>query len=244
MRTIHVQGEEAKERAVAAFSEELAAQRERLLSGRPPDEDETDATAEPDVAQAAQEAASAKGQQTLDELNEKLSDFRKLLTPRQSAQIDWRNPSAGPEAAQAQRRQEARERAMLFWAQQTLTRVRYFPLERYILEKEVLIDDFLRPIVRPFTPQYARARALMERLVEQVRLASEADWPARRSSFARTLVEGLNLAPPAQEEDRGDTRAELLAFFTAEGTADLIRKMAAATEAEEEASEAEAEGEG
>ena len=229
MRAIYLQGVEADQQALAALAEDLEAQRERLLGGAAAADTETN------TAQKAKEAQAARRQETLDDLNDKLSDFRKLLTPRQGAQIDWRNLSAGPENAREEQRRAMRNQALFRWSQATLERIRYFPLERYILEKEVLIDDFLRPLVRPFTPEYTRARAFMQQLVEQVRLTSEAQWPARRTYYANALMEGLNLTVPGKEAPETKyTRADLLAFLTAAETAELLSEMADATPAEDE----------
>jgi hypothetical protein len=174
-------------------------------------------------------------QQNDDELYEAavdvLADVRDELLPQQNAYIDWTPPRATATTTRetfVQRAARDREqRAMLLFAEQFLTRVRYYPLEQYILEAQRLVDDFLRPLVPVASPAYPQAQQFMFRLVEQVRLMGEPQWQAESLNYAAVLVQELGLDQPPDEsvEERPYTWQDMYEIFSDPGTPGLFREI-------------------
>lgn len=165
---------------------------------------------------------------------EVLDKVRQELFPGQNAYIDWTPPRGTGKSSrdaflqQAQRDREYR--AMVLFAEQFLTRVRYYPLEQYILQAQKVVDDFLRPLIPPASPAYPEARQFMFRLVEQIRLLPEPRWQAESRIFATTLVDQLGLyeAPAEATEERPYTWQDMYDIFADPGTPDTLRDIKAA----------------
>jgi hypothetical protein len=165
---------------------------------------------------------------------EVLDKVREQLFPNQNAFIDWTPPRGkekGSRDAFLQQVQRQREyRAMVLFAEQFLTRVRYYPLEQYILQAQRVVDDFLRPLIPPDSPAYPQAQQFMFRLAQEVRLLPEAQWLAQSRNYATTLVDGLGLyEPPKQStEKRPYTWQDMYDIFADPGTPDTLRDIKAA----------------
>ncbi len=162
---------------------------------------------------------------------EVLDKVRQELFPSQNAYIDWTPPRGrdrGSREAFLQQVQREREyRAMILFAEQFLTRVRYYPLEQYILEAQRVMDDFLRPLIPMTSPAYPEAQQFMFKLVEQVRLLPEPQWQVQSRQYATTLVDGLGLYEPPEQTvgERPYTWQDMYDIFADLGTPDMLRKI-------------------
>lgn len=163
-----------------------------------------------------------------------LDKVRQQLFPTQNAYIDWTPPrgkDTGAREAFLQQVQREREyRAMILFAEQFLTRVRYYPLEQYILEAQRVVDDFLRPLIPLDSPAYPQAQRFMFGLVNEVRLLPEPQWLAQSRNYATTLVDGLGLyeRPEQSVEERPYTWQDMYDIFADPGTPAALRDIKAA----------------
>jgi len=177
-------------------------------------------------------AVSAETQKALNELEEALQEND---DERYEAAVkDWTPPKATAKTSRETFVQEAERereyRAMILFAEQFLTRVRYYPLEQYMLMAQKVVDDFLRPLIPLASPAYPQARQFMFRLVEEVRLMDEPQWQMERRRYAVTLVEELNLyeAPEEVVEERPYIWQDMYMIFSDPGTPDMLREIKAA----------------
>ncbi len=203
-------------------------------------QDMIDGRAVPEETQKAlgelEEALEENDDERYEAAVEVLDKVRQELFPRQNAYIDWTPPRATAKTSRETFVQEAERereyRAMILFAEQFLTRVRYYPLEQYILQAQKVIDDFLRPLIPLASPAYPQARQFMFRLVEQIRLLDEPQWQMERRRYAATLVEELNLyeAPEEVVEERPYTWQDMYGIFSDPGTPDMLREIKAALE--------------
>ncbi len=183
--------------------------------------------------QAVQERANFEQKQA-DELADIMSEVRKLLTPRQLAQIDWHNPRQGAQERAAERQAKMRQAALLVHAAQFLDQIRYLDAYRFVTERLRRVDDFLRPLVGVASPRFAAYRQFLINLTDQVRMVPEAQWPQQRRRFAGQVLQGLGLetaggSAPAKKY----TQAQLRDFLTSPDADDLLRKMASGLKAKE-----------
>ena len=160
-----------------------------------------------------------------------MADIEKELYPQQNAYIDWTPPHttqrAAAETLQQKAQREREQAALILATEQQLERIRTYPLERYVLEAQKVVDDFLRPLVDPGSPDYPAAQQFMFKLVEQVRLMPEPEWEQRREEMAVVLVRHLGLleAPEAAAEPKPYTWQDMYAVFSDLGAPDLLRAM-------------------
>ena len=159
-----------------------------------------------------------------------MATIEKEFLPQQNRYIDWTPPRQPTGAAKtaAQRAQRDREQTALILATvQQLERIRTYPLERYVFEAQKVVDDFLRPLIDPRSPDYPAAQQFMFKLVEQVRVMPENEWYVRREEMAATLVGELGLLgePEAAEAPRPYNWQTMYAIFSDPGTPDLLRLM-------------------
>lgn len=147
-----------------------------------------------DTLEAALKAADSRLEDTAVTL---MQDVEKEFYPQQSRYIDWtppRQPTRVSEKTSAERAQRERQQAALLLSTVgQLERIRTYPLERYVLEAQKLVDDYLRPLIDPRSPDYPAARQFMFKVVEQVRLMPEEEWQVRREEMAEILVGELGL---------------------------------------------------
>jgi hypothetical protein len=160
-----------------------------------------------------------------------LDQVRQQLFPSQNAYIDWTPPKGQDKSSRETFLQEAQRdreyRAMVLFAEQFLTRVRYYPLEQYMLHTQKVVDDFLRPLIPIASPAYPQARQFMFKLVEEVRLLPEARWQMESRQYATALVDGLGLYEPPGEavEERPYTWQSMYDIFIDPGTPDTFREI-------------------
>jgi hypothetical protein len=162
-----------------------------------------------------------------------LKKVKDQFYPQQNAYIDWTPPratagAAAPGETLQQRAQREREqRAMVALAGQFLDRARY--MSAIILGTDVLVQDFLRPLMDPTAPQYPQARQYLLRLVEQVRLLPEPQYQQVRNRYALDLVQVLGFASAApqtpQPEAKPYTWGDMYDIFSDPGTPSLLRAM-------------------
>lgn len=172
----------------------LTAARKALVAGQP--------------IPPATAAALAKLEKDLETNDAKLEDnavtimaeIEKEFLPQQNRYIDWTPPkqptTKGGTSMTALAQRQREQAALILATVQQLERIRTYPLERYILEAQKVVDDFLRPLIDPESPEYPRARDFMFRLVEQVRIMPEPEWQQRREQMAELLVGELGLLQP------------------------------------------------
>ena len=170
-----------------------------------------------------------------------MADIEKEFFPQQNRYIDWNpprqptRPSAKTLAERAQR--ERQQAALILSTVGQLERIRTYPLERYVLEAQKVVDDYLRPLIDPRSPDYLAARDFMFKVVEQVRIMPEEEWQDRRESMAELLVGELGLLdePDATAEPKPHNWQTMYAIFSDLGAPDLLREMrqARATTVEE-----------
>jgi hypothetical protein len=213
---------------LAEHQDPLARARQAMIEGRSMGQ----------ASQEAFEALEAALEENDDALYEAavevLGKVRGELFPSQNAYIDWTPPKGTAktprETVVTQAEREREYRAMVLFAEQFLTRVRYYPLEQYILQAQKVVDDFLRPLIPIASPAYPRAQQFMFRLVDEVRLLGEPQWQAQRRTYATTLVGELGLfdAPEEAIEERPYTWQDLYAIFSDPGTPDTLREIKAA----------------
>jgi len=161
-----------------------------------------------------------------------LGKVRDQLLPQQNAYIDWTPPrgeGAAPKETLQQKAQRERDRrAMIALAGQFLTRVRY--ISPILLGAENLVDDFLRPLIDPRSPEYPQARQFMLEMVKEVRLLPEAQWEGLRDDYAVHMIQGLGFEqpPPDTGEERQPkpyTWEDMYGIFSDAGTPALLRAM-------------------
>lgn len=135
-----------------------------------------------------------------------LKDVQEVLYAQQNAYIDWTPPRGenrtSRETMIQQAQRERDHRAMVMMAERFLHSIRYYPLEQYVLEAQRLVDDFLRPIIPPNSPDYRPAQQYMFKLVEQVRLMEEPQWIDQGQAVAEQMIGDLGLQQPQTEAVR------------------------------------------
>ncbi len=162
-----------------------------------------------------------------------LKKVKDALFPQQNAYIDWTPPrattgTAAPGETLQQRAQREREqRAMTALAGQFLDRVRY--MSAIIYGTDVVVQDFLRPLMDPTSPRYPQARQYLLRLVEQVRLLPEQQYQQVRDRYASDLVQVLGFGSPEPQpqprEAKPYTWGDMYDIFSDPGTPSLLRAM-------------------
>ncbi|MBM3499658.1 MAG: hypothetical protein FJX74_13440 [Armatimonadetes bacterium] len=172
-----------------------------------------------------------------------MADIEKEFFPQQNRYVDWTpprrpvRPSAQTLAQRAQR--ERQQAALILSTVGQLERIRTYPLERYVLEAQKVVDDFLRPLIDPRSEDYPAARQFMFKVVEQVRLMPEEEWQERREEMAELLVGELGLLdePEAAAQPKPYNWQAMYAIFSDLGAPELLRDMkrARATAVEEAA---------
>jgi hypothetical protein len=160
-----------------------------------------------------------------------MGEIEKEFFPQQSRYVDWTPPGQSAKAAAQtllEKAQQERETVALVLAtEQQLERIRTYPLERYVLEAQKVVDDFLRPLIDPDSPDYPAAQRFMFRLVEEVRVLPEPQWQQRRQEYAERLIEGLGLAqPPGQPtQPKPYNWYDMYTIFSDLGAPDLLKGM-------------------
>jgi hypothetical protein len=160
-----------------------------------------------------------------------LGKVKDQLLPQQNAYIDWTPPrgeaAAARETLQQRAQRERDRRAMIALAAQFLTRIRYYP--PFILGVENVVDDFLRPLIDPRSPDYPPARQFMLEMVREVRVMPEAQWEVMRDEYAVRMVRALGFEqpPPADEalQQKPYTWQDMYDIFSDPGTPALLRAV-------------------
>jgi hypothetical protein len=161
-----------------------------------------------------------------------LGKVKDQLLPQQNAYVDWTPPrgegTAPKETLQQKAQRERDRRAMIALAAQFLDRVRYQSV--ILLGTENVVQDFLRPLIDPRSPEYPQAREFMLEMVKEVRLLPEAQWEGLRDQYAARLIQGLGFEQP--RPDRGEERQQkpytwedMYDIFSDAGTPALLRAM-------------------
>ncbi|MGQ9730669.1 MAG: hypothetical protein ACUVX8_05280 [Candidatus Zipacnadales bacterium] len=215
-----------RKKLITESREVLAAARKAMLEGRAP----TRATQE---ALEALEAALKANEDTLYRAAvEALAKIQDEFYQQQNAYIDWTPPHGGQKVTRQmllERAQREREQAALvLTTEQQLERLRTFPLEeRYVYEANRIVDDFLRPLIDPQSPQYVEARNFMFEVVEQARFMQEEEWQMRRTEFAELVLRELGLLEPpkSSEKPKPYSWQDMYVLFSDFGTPDLLRDM-------------------
>ncbi len=161
-----------------------------------------------------------------------LAEVKDQLLPQQNAYIDWQPPrgegTAPRETLQQKAQRERERRALIVLAAQFLTRVRF--ISPILLGTENLVDDFLRPLIDPRSPEYPQVRQFMLRMVAEVRVMPEAQWEVLRDQYAVRMVQGLGLDQPLPEADQARERKpysweDIYDILSDAGTPALLRAM-------------------
>ncbi len=160
-----------------------------------------------------------------------MADIEKVFFPQQNRYVDWTppggsaRPSPATAAQQAQREREAT--ALLLATIQQLERIRMFPPDRYIIEFHKVVEDYLRPLIDPRSPEYPDAEAFMLKLVGQVRMMPNDEWEQRREEMAQLLVRQLGLLGPPEQatEPKPYNWQTMYSVFSDLGAPDLLREM-------------------
>ncbi|MBM3474068.1 MAG: hypothetical protein FJX75_12435 [Armatimonadetes bacterium] len=217
---------EERQKLLADAAPTLAAARKALAAGVP-------LTAAAQTALGSLEASLKAADDRLEETAvDILGDIEKEFLPQQSRYIDWTPPlrttreSAKTREEQAQRERE--QTALILATVQQLERIRTYPLERYVLEAQKVVDDFLRPLIDPLSPDYAAAQEFMFKLVEEVRTMPEPLWEQRREQMAELLVGELGLLNQPDDETarpKPYNWQTMYAIFSDLGAPDLLKAM-------------------
>ena len=214
-----------RQKLLAEAAPTLTASRKAFLAGVP-----LPATAKTalDDLEKSLGAADDKLEQTAVDI---LKDIEKEFLPQQSRYIDWTPPrQTSKDSAKTQEEQAQREReqtALILATVQQLERIRTYPLERYVMEAQKVVDDYLRPLIDPLSPDYPAAQQFMFKLVEQVRLMPEPEWQQRRERMAELLVRELGLLdqPDEAAAPKPYNWETIYAIFSDLGAPDLLKAM-------------------
>jgi hypothetical protein len=214
-----------RQKLLADAAPTLAAARKALIAGVP-----LTAAAQTalDSLETSLKAADDKLEETAVDI---LEDVEKEFLPQQSRYIDWTPPrqtttqSAKTREEQAQRERE--QTALILATVQQLERIRTYPLERYVMEAQKVVDDFLRPLIDPMSPDYRAAQEFMFKLVEQVRIMPEPEWQQRREQMAELLVGELGLLdqPDESAQPKPYNWQTMYAILSDLGAPDLLTAM-------------------
>jgi hypothetical protein len=214
-----------RQNLLAAAAPTLAASRKALIAGVPLTAPAMTAL---DGLEKSLKAADDKLEVTAVDI---LEDIEKEFLPQQNRYIDWTPPRQTSKAFAKTREEQAQlerdQTALILATVQQLERIRTYPLERYVMEAQKVVDDFLRPLVDPLSSDYPAAQDFMFKLVEQVRLMPEPEWQQRRERMAELLVGELGLLAPLDQAARPKPYnwETIYAIFSDLGAPDLLKAM-------------------
>jgi len=205
--------------------EVLAEARRKLLAGEPLSADLVASLAE------FEEGLSDNDAELYEASVDILKDVQEVLYAQQNAYIDWTPPRGenrtSRETMIQQAQRERDHRAMVMMGERFLHSIRYYPLEQYILEAQRLVDDFLRPIIPPNSPDYRPAQQYMFKLVEQVRLMEEPQWIDQGQAVAEQMIGDLGLQQPQTEavRDQPYNWQDMYDIFSDLAAPEMLRSM-------------------
>jgi hypothetical protein len=160
-----------------------------------------------------------------------MAEIEKEFFPQQNRYVDWTPPGQSPKASAQtlleKAQQEREQTALVLATEQQLERIRTYPLERYIMEAQKVVDDFLRPLIDPASPDYPAARQFMFKLVEEVRLLPQPQWEQHRRDYAERLIVGLGLGqqPNQPTQPKPYNWYDMYTIFSDLGAPDLLKDM-------------------
>lgn len=222
-----VTGYEAeRKQAATANADDFKQQAKSLAEGTPVDEKVAAAIA---AYHDAQRQSHAK---LLAAVDAQISQVRRRLAPEQTRLIDWSRPpevnAVGDDQALTDELRQLLSRVTE--TERVLERIRYLIPSDYSITRTGRLEEFLRPYVRPNTPEFKQAMDFLFRLTDETRIVSEQDWPQQAPLFAARVLQYLGALEPSRQAGAARPYAwwDLYDLLTDEQTPALLQQILAA----------------